>query len=127
MHKKSIITFFVIIIIIFLSTIFIFIFIFSSVHIRPNAIRLSNVKVTSDSVTFDYCQLDSGYSLKSYSYDIDYNGTLTLNFEGTIFKFLSLKNNSNHITIDNVQNINKIVISDSTESIVVWSFDESTM
>lgn len=98
-----------------------------SISVRPDALRLVNIQVTSNSVSFDYRQLDSGYSIKSYSYNVDNHGTLTLRFQGTIFnKFLPSKTSSDHITIDNIKNVNRIDISDSNETTTVWIMNEDT-
>ena len=122
MTKKLKIVFAIVTIAIFLVTLFVFAF---SINVSPNSLMISNIQVTDSSVSFDYIQRDSGYFLKSYKYDVDSNGTLTLKFKGTIFSFLSLKNKSNRITIDDVQNVKKIVISNSTQTVDVWQYENN--
>lgn len=90
-------------------------FFMNNINVNPNSLILTNVQVNNHSVSFDYLQCDSGYSLKICKYSLDDNGTLTIRFWGTMFKFLSMKNSSNSIIIEEVANVKKLICKELME------------
>lgn len=87
-------------------------------YVGADSVKIFDVQVTSNFVSFKYRQTDTGYCLRSYDYYIDDNGTMFLKFQGTMLYQLSLDET---IRIDEVHDVKKIIITDGMNNVTVWT------
>ena len=91
---------------------------FFSFKVNAETIKITNVKIDSMRMSFEFINLNSDFSIKGYDYDIE-EDKLTIQFYGTIFRNMSLS--SNLVIIENAENIKEIRLLVSKDSyITAW-------